>query len=324
LTTHKTADEILASLAACQQITGSGRQRGEGRLSPRPSRRGRGGSWSVGPAKPALRRASCGGDERGQHQRGARRARGPGSGVRRSAVPERLCAQAAGRQPGGAILQAASRPADRVAGGDPADRHPIPPRGQGLRGGQWHPDPGRAPAGPFPVGPSSTMSGRISNAPSGRAGSGWWRSWPSRSSSGCSLRPSATGSGAGVWFDWQRPRAVPSALRSSSASTSPTYEGTRVGIEVPRHRRDARGHAPSSTRMLCGTASNRSSPFESVPCECGDGVDPGQFVRVADGVHAGDPTVLDGEAQGGVDLTAAVEADGGRPVEPGRPRLEVR
>ena len=44
------------------------------------------------------------------------------------------------------------------------------------------------------------------------------------------------------------------------------------------------------------------------PCERGDPVEPGELVRVADGVDAGDPTVLDGEAHRGVDLAADVDA----------------
>lgn len=47
--------------------------------------------------------------------------------------------------------------------------------------------------------------------------------------------------------------------------------------------------------------------WTSGPREGGDPVEPGQFVGVADGVDAGDPTVLDGEAHRSVDLTADVD-----------------
>src|SRR5262245_34603418 len=57
--------------------------------------------------------------------------------------------------------------------------------------------------------------------------------------------------------------------------------------------------------------------------ECGDPVEPGQLVRVGDGVDAGDPTVLDGKAHRRVELTASVDADGGGPVDPDGRRLEV-
>ena len=59
------------------------------------------------------------------------------------------------------------------------------------------------------------------------------------------------------------------------------------------------------------TAEHRCSVFPLVPCERGDPVEPGQLVRVADGVDAGDPTVLDGEAHRGVDLTADVDPAAG-------------
>ena len=60
-------------------------------------------------------------------------------------------------------------------------------------------------------------------------------------------------------------------------------------------------HVPASAARLRASG----------PGECGDPVEPGQLVRVADGVDAGDATVLDGEAHRGVDLTADVDPDGG-------------
>ena len=56
---------------------------------------------------------------------------------------------------------------------------------------------------------------------------------------------------------------------------------------------------------------HRCSTFPLVPCERGDPVESGQLVRVADGVDVGDPTVLDGEAHRGVDLTADVDPAAG-------------
>jgi hypothetical protein len=45
----------------------------------------------------------------------------------------------------------------------------------------------------------------------------------------------------------------------------------------------------------------------SGPCEWGEPSEPGQLVRVADGVDAGDPAVLDGDTDRSVDLTADVD-----------------
>ncbi len=67
---------------------------------------------------------------------------------------------------------------------------------------------------------------------------------------------------------------------------------------------------PSVAAASTGSPGNEPT-CRSGPCECGDPVESGELVRVADRVDAGDATVLDGEAHCGVDLTADVEPDGG-------------
>jgi predicted RNA polymerase sigma factor len=55
---------------------------------------------------------------------------------------------------------------------------------------------------------------------------------------------------------------------------------------------------------------DRSGPMTSGPGERCELAEPGELVRVADGVDAGDPPVLDGEAHCGVELAIDVDPDG--------------
>jgi hypothetical protein len=75
----------------------------------------------------------CADGERGEHQRGARRACGARGRVRRPAVSERVRVELAGRRSGRAVYHWASGQADSVGRAAGSDRQPLPPCGQGVR-----------------------------------------------------------------------------------------------------------------------------------------------------------------------------------------------
>jgi hypothetical protein len=86
-----------------------------------------------------------------------------------------------------------------------------------------------------------------------------------------------------------------------------------VGVATSFFRRAARVHNPfMGASGEVRSRHRRNQPdLRSGPGDRSDAVEPGQLVRVADGVDAGDATVLDGDAHRGGDLTADVDPGGG-------------
>ena len=156
---------------------------------------------------------------------------------------------------------------------------------------------------------SSLRRGILHNAVQRDDGSWVWRYARHRSLE----RPAGGGAPdyAALWDAWRgsRCRCCSSAGCSRSRSWTTT---TRPSCSVASRQRESSGSpTPATASKATRPSSSPDSSTTSRPCECGDAVEPGELVRVADGVDAPDPAVLDGDAHGGVELAADVDPDAG-------------
>jgi hypothetical protein len=165
--------------------------------------------------------------------------------------------------------------------------HGYSPR-RGRMGGARGPDQARH------VASLAERSQSAPQAPAGCIGS-IRRPWPR-----CGT--SSTPFGVGLWPTTARSLNGQGRERDAGSGRGGGDGVCRVHGEV---RRPPPRPPPSRSRSAC--PATRSTPSTSGPCERSDAVEPGQLVRVAHSVDAGDPAVLDGHADRRVELSADVD-----------------
>ena len=184
-------------------------------------------------------------------------------------LPERLCAEPAGRRAGGQLPDRAPGVSDPVPGGLRQDRDGVPSGGESLRRRGAH--PGGAVHQDRPQDrEDAVLPRRAGRRP---AGPGWPRSGSRRSTRTCSPAPNATLPTASRGSPFTRPTAASPATTSTSGMTTSGRRSSRSAPTSPTRPRsgstgtsgpNARPPTPGSGSPSCPTG----SPPPTIPPGC--------------------------------------------------------